>query len=110
MKSNYVDTSSNPNENTVPFILNWIRKTSRLSGYNLWPYFERFGFLRTIALYIGDYGNFWYVMNDEIYDEFKADMDALVESGELKAMDENLVKAIFYCPDDWQPVPNIAND
>ena len=110
VKSNYVDTSSNPNENTVPFILNWIRKTSRLSGYNLWPYFERFGFLRTIALYIGDYGNFWYVMNDEIYDEFKADMDALVESGELKAMDENLVKAIFYCPDDWQPVPNIAND
>ena len=110
VKNNYVDASSQSSENSVPFILNWIRKTSRLSGYNLWPYFERFGFLRTIALRIGDYGNAWYVMNDEIYDEFKADMDALVASGELKAMSDAMVKAIFYCPDDWQPVPNIAND
>ena len=110
VKNNYVDGSSQSSENSVPFILNWIRKTSRLSGYNLWPYFERFGFLRTVALRIGDYGNAWYVMNDEIYDEFKADMDALVASGELKAMDDAMVKAIFYCPDDWQPVPTIAND
>lgn len=110
VKNKYVDAQSNKNENTIPFIMNWIRKVSRLSGYNLWPYFERFGFLRTIALYIGDYGGYYYLMTKDMYDEFKADMDALVESGELKAMDEQLIHDIFYCPDDWQPVPNIAND
>lgn len=107
---NYVDAQSTPNENTIPFILNWIRKTSRLSGYNLWPYFERFGFLRTIALRIGDYGGYFYLMSDDMYDEFKADMDELVTKGELKPMTEQLVHDIFYCPDDWQPVPEIAND
>ena len=110
VKKQYVDAQSNKNENSIPFIMNWIRKTSRLSGYNLWPYFERFGFLRTIALHIGDYGGYFYLMTDDMYNEFKEDMDALVESGELKAMDEQLIHDIFYCPDDWQPVPTIAND
>ncbi len=109
VKNRYVDASSNKNENTVPFIMNWIRKTSRLSGYNLWPYFERFGFLRTVALYIGDYGGYYYLMTNDMYEEFKADMEELVTKKELKPMTEDLIHDIFYCPDDWHDTPNIAN-
>lgn len=96
-------------ENSVPYIMNYIRKASRISGYNLVPYFEQWGFLRQVALKIGDYGDKYYVMTQEMYDEFKADMDALVESGELKAMPENMVNQISYSKDWIQPSPDFAN-
>lgn len=81
-------------ENSAPFIFNYVRKTSRLLGYNLFPYFDRWGFLRQVALRVGDYGDKSILITPEMYQEFKADMDALVESGELKAMPEGMVEEI----------------
>lgn len=106
---NYVTSSSTMWDNSVPYILNFIRKTSRLSGYNLMPYFEQWGFLRQIAALIGDYGNKWYVMTPDMYNEFKADMDALVQSGELKAMPEGMVEEISNSPEMFQNAPVFEN-
>ena len=102
-------------DNSTPYVLNFIRKTSRLTGYNLFPYFERWGFLRQLATFVGDYGHKPNVLTKEMYDEFKADMDALVESGELKAMSEGMVEAISNYRDLNLPgdkmfeTPNIPN-
>lgn len=95
--------------NSVPYIMNYIRKVSRITGYNLVPYFEQWGFLRQVANYIGDYGNKWYVMTPEMYNEFIADMDALVESGELKEMPEGMVEEISITPNWFQDTPTIPN-
>ncbi len=81
-------------DNSTAYVFNFIRKTSRLTGYNLFPYFERWGFLRQLATFVGDYGHKPHVLTKEMYDEFKADMDALVTSGELKAMPEGMVEEI----------------
>lgn len=86
----YVDENSNKNQNSVPFILNFIRKASRLTGYNLFPYFETWGFLRQTSLYIGDYGNYFYIMESDMYDEFKTDMEALG----LKTLSTSMVQNI----------------
>lgn len=94
VKSGYVTKNSTQWENSMPYVLNYIRKVSRLSGYNLMPYFDHWGFLRQVALYIGDYGNKWQCFNKEMYDEFKADMDALVADGTLKEMPEGMVEEI----------------
>lgn len=99
IKNGYLTKSSTPVQNTMPFVLNYIRKTSRLSGYNLFPYFERWGFIRTVALYIGDYGNYFCVFTPEMYNEFKEDMDALVKDGTLKEMPEGMVEDISNSPD-----------
>lgn len=116
VKSGYVNKNSTQWENSMPYVLNYIRKTSRLSGYNLLPYFERWGFLRQIALYIGDYGNKWQCFNKEMYDEFKADMDALVTDGTLKEMPEGMVEEISNTVDlfdsgykDFGTTPNFPN-
>ena len=95
--------------NTAPFILNYIRKVSRLSGYNLFPYFERWGFLRQIAMYIGDYGNAYYLLPKAAYDEFKADMDALVADGTLKECSDEMVEAISNAADDFRTRPTFPN-
>lgn len=95
----YITKNSNPKGNTMPFVLNYIRKVSRISGYNLLPYFERWGFVRTIAIYIGDYGDYFSVFTPEMYEEFKNDMDALVADGTLKAMPEGMVEEISNSPD-----------
>lgn len=86
-------------DNGTPFVLNYIRKVSRLTGYNLVPYFEQWGFLRTVALYINDYGDKWLLLPEDAYREFIADMDALVASGELKAMPEGMVEEICATPE-----------
>ena len=82
--------------NSAPFIMNFIRKASRLTGYNLFPYFEKCGFLRTVALRFYD-GN-WYLMTRDMYDEFEEDMNALG----LKTCDDAMIKAIL-----TQKVPSI---
>ncbi len=64
-------------QNSVPFIFNYIRKASRLCGYNLFDYFDKMGFLRTIVLAIDDYGIKYYALTDDMKAEFKADMEAL---------------------------------
>lgn len=99
VKKGYINASSYPANNTMPFVLNYIRKVSRISGYNLYPYFERWGFLREVALYIGDYGNYFSVFTPEMDQEFKDDMDALVKAGTLKEMPEGMVEEISNTPD-----------
>lgn len=96
-------------DNNMPYILNLIRKASRLTGYNLFPYFEAWGFLRNAAAYIGDYGDGWQILTMTAYNEFKADMDALVESGELKEMPEGMVEAISNTPNMFQSKPTFPN-
>lgn len=96
-------------DNGQPYILNLIRKMSRLTGYNLTPYFERWGFLRTIVNYIGDYGDGWLIFPKPAYDEFIADMDALVASGELKEMPEGMVEEISRAPEFFQQRPTFKN-
>ncbi len=101
--------------NSAPAVLNWIRKCSRLTGYNLFPYFEAWGFLRQVAIRCDDYGWKNFVLTEKAYKEFKADMDALVESGELQVMPEGLVRTISTTRDLNQqnsilfPTPNIPN-
>ena len=96
-------------ENSIPFVLNYIRKTSRLVGYDLTPYFEKWGFLRNTAQRIGDYGNYFMVCTTEMLDEFKADQKALIDAGEIKAMPEGMVEAISNYGDDFHARPTIAN-
>ena len=96
VKNKYITTAHcNRYANSAPFILNFIRKASRLTGYNLFPYFEKCGFLRTVALRIYD-GN-WYLLTTDMYDEFRDDMQAL----NLLPCDDNMIKDIL-----TQKVPN----
>ena len=102
------------NDNTVPFILNFIRKASRTTGYNLLPYFEKWGFLRTICMTVGDYGTYYYIMTPEMLQEFRDDMDALVADGTLKTINETIVNAISNSKDmfevEFGTTPNIPNN
>ncbi len=112
---NYISSSGmTKNGNTVPFIFNFIRKCSRLTGKNLFPYFEKWGFLRTIALEIGDYGTYYYMMTPPMYYEFKEDMQQLVTDGVLEDIDEATITAISNSKDLWEvefgTTPNIPNE
>lgn len=107
--SNYVTANSSTWQNSVPYIMNYIYKASTITGYNLFPYFDKWGFLRQIALCLGDYGEKYYCMTDEMYNEFKADMDARVASGELKAMDDNMINTINNTPIQKFTTPVIPN-
>ena len=99
----------NMNDNAAPYMMNFCRKVSRLSGYNLFPYFEQWGYFRQVALRMDDYGKKYYIMTENMYNEFKADMDELVEKGEIKTMPEGMVNDISYSPEWFQPRPNIKN-
>ena len=101
----YITASSGQNQNSVPFIFNYVRKASKICGYNLYNYFERFGFFRTVILRIGDYGNKDYVMMKDMQEEFKADMEALG----LKEMSDEMINAIADSPIPTFPRPNIPN-
>ena len=105
----YIRNNDYSNSNAAPFILNFIRKTSRLTGYNLFPYFEKCGFLRQIAMAVGDYGMKWYLLTPDMYNEFKDDMDALVASGELKECSDGMVKSILTQAWPASKRPNIPN-
>ena len=110
VKDNYItEKHCNRWHNSAPYILNFIRKTSRLTGYNLTPFFEQWGYLRQVALEVGDYGQKYYVLTADMYDEFKVDMDALVKSGELKEMPEGMIEKISNAPEWFQDKPTIAN-
>ena len=98
VKNNYVYEKSKSNENDASYILNFIYKMSTATGYNMFPYFEQWGYLRQIATYTSDYGDHYYCLTKDMYDEFKADMDARVESGELKVMSDELIRTISSYP------------
>jgi len=93
-KEGYIDapagTTHNWERNSSPAIMNCIRKLSRICGYNLWSYFERYGVLTVCALEQGDYGIQYYIMTDDMYDEFKADMQALEDAGIIKPLTEEM--------------------
>ena len=74
----------------MPFIFNYIRKASRLCGYNLFDYFDKMGFLRTIALAIDDYGMKYYILTKDMKEEFREDMNKLG----LKTMSDSMIHKI----------------
>lgn len=96
--------------NSIPFVLNYIRKVSRITGYNMFPYFEKWGYLRVIATYFQDYSYGWHIFTQDAYDEFKEDMQALVDDGTLKEMDDDLIETISYTEDWYQDAPDIPNE
>lgn len=98
------------NNNSVPAIMNFIRKMSRLTGYNLWPYFERWGVITVAAIEKGDYGTKHYIMTEAMYDEFKADMFELETSGELRPLSDEMINKISYCEYPSFDAPNIPNE
>lgn len=82
--------------NIVPYVLNFIRKVSLLSGYNLTPYFERFGFLRIKTFELEDYGKFTYDLTQEQFDSFHREMNLLVRKKKLKTMPVGMVEQIAH--------------
>ncbi len=103
-------------DNSVPAVMNFVRKASRLYGYNLLPLFDRWGWFRTGAYYIGDYGDKKYVLTEEMLDEFTADMKALEDDGTIKPITEEMIHDIMYCrhfnestTDRLFPTPDIPN-
>lgn len=101
---NYVHENTKANWNDANYILNFIYKMSTVTGLNLTPYYEKWGFLRLIATYMSDYGDHYYNLTEEMLNEFKTDMNARVASGELEEMSDELITKIANYP---MPMPNI---
>lgn len=113
VKKGYIGTDNNGLDwtaNSAPAILNCVMKFSRLTGYNLWSYFDQFGTFSVCALEADDYGKQYYVMTDDMYDEFKADMDALEAQGVLKPLSDKMRKAISIIDAPKFAQPDIPND
>ncbi|MDE7111476.1 MAG: M60 family metallopeptidase [Muribaculaceae bacterium] len=97
-------------QNSAPFIMNFIRKASRLTGYNLWSYFERFGCISVCALEQGDYGIQYYIMTQDMFDEFKADMEALEKDGTIRPLSDAMRDKISKVHSPSFPKVEIPND
>ncbi len=97
-------------QNSAPYLMNFIRKASRLTGYNLWSYFERFGCISVCALEQGDYGIQYYIMTQDMFDEFKADMDALEADGTLRPLSDSMRDKISKVHSPSFPKADIPND
>ncbi len=102
----YITASSNKYQNTVPFALNYIRKASKLCGYNLFEYFDRYGYLRATFGYLNDYGDYYYAMTSSMREEFKADMDALG----LTVPDATMLETIAHSALPKFTTPTIPNE
>lgn len=102
----YINANSNCWQNSVPFIFNYIRKASLISGYNLFDYFDKFGFMRTIIMSIDDYGLKDYAMMEDMKAEFKADMEALG----LKKVTTEMMEQMAHSPLPVYETPNIPNE
>lgn len=110
VKDGYItDLHHKPTENSVPFIFNFVRKASRLSGYNLYAFFEQWGFFRNVALHINDYGDKWYVMTEEMLREFKQDMEQLERDEKLQPMTPELILEISTRPVKTYERPHFPN-
>lgn len=102
--------------NSTPALLCFIRKASRLYGYNLYNFFERAGFLRIGAYQNKDYGTKYLILTQKMLEEFKADMDELENKGILKPLTDKMMEDIFYTrnfneseTDKMYPTPDIPN-
>jgi len=96
--------------NSGPAILNCVRKLSWLCGYNLWSFFERYGVFTVCAIEQGDYGIQYYIMTDKMYDEFKADMQAMEDAKIIKPLTDEMFQALTTIKATNCPKPNIPND
>lgn len=101
----YINANMTYTQNSIPFLLNYIRKASKISGYNLFDFFDRFGFLRTVAMTLDDYGHKSFVLTKQMKDEFKADMEALG----LKEMTDEMIERISHTNIPEFETPNIPN-
>jgi hypothetical protein len=110
IKNGYITNTSNQNQNTLPFMLNYMVKASELCHYNLYPFFEKFGFFRNIAIQIGDYGTYYYVMMADMFDEIKDDMAKMASEKDWKTMDDELVLKIANAALPQFKTPDIPND
>ncbi len=50
IKNGYIVKGNSWYQNSAPFMMNWVRKLSRITKYNLLPYFEQWGFFRQVAV------------------------------------------------------------
>lgn len=101
----YINVNSNCWQNSVPFIFNYIRKASLISGYNLFDYFDKFGFMRTIIMTIDDYGYKDYAMMQDMKEEFKKDMQDLG----LKTVTSEMMEKMAHSPLPEYTTPVIPN-
>lgn len=101
----YIHEGATWTENSVPFIFNYIRKASKICGYNLFDYFDKFGFLRTVVMTIDDYGNKNYAMMEDMKAEFKADMEAL----QLKPITAEMIETMAHASVPTYDTPVIPN-
>lgn len=101
----YITSSSTYTENSVPFMFNYVRKASKLCGYNLYPFFEKFGFFRTVIMTINDYGYKDFALMEDMLAEFKADMEAL----NLKTVDDEMMESISHSSIPTFSTPTIPN-
>lgn len=86
----------NRHKNVVPFQLNFIRGASIVSGKNLYPYFEAYGFFRLLDLTYGDYGTYSYKMTAKMRDAFKKEMKGLENKKVIKPLTSEELKALLY--------------
>ena len=104
-KKGYIVAGATYQKNSVPFAFNYIRKASKLTGYNLFPYFEKFGFFRTVFMEINDYGNKYVAQTKDMVEEFRADMEALG----LKTCTDEMIETIAHSNIPRYSVPNFPN-
>ncbi|MDY2605752.1 MAG: M60 family metallopeptidase [Alloprevotella sp.] len=104
-KKGYIVAGATYQKNSVPFAFNYIRKASKLTGYNLFPYFEKFGFFRTVFMEINDYGNKYVAQTKDMVEEFRADMEALG----LKTCTDEMIETIAHSSIPRYSVPNFPN-
>ncbi len=106
------DSGNSQDRNLVPFVLNYVRKASLISGYNLVPYFERWGLLRAIIMYCPDYVCSYYLMPQDVLDEFRKDMSEAVDinGNPLKEVSDELIERISATPIPLYDKPDFPND
>ncbi len=102
----YINERMNARSNIVPYILNYIRVASLRSGYNLYPYFEKFGFLRLIACWASDYTSSYYCLTQDMRDEFEKDMEDLG----LKEVSDEMVEEIINTKIQTFARPDFSNE
>lgn len=95
--------------NVVPYVLNFIRQSSLVSGYNMTPYFERFGLLRVTDFEIDDYGKYCYHLTQAQLETFRKDMRTWAKKHKLKTMPAGMLEDIARTPDVEYPRPNFDN-
>lgn len=95
--------------NVVPYVLNFIRTASIVSGYNLLPYFERFGFLRVKSFDINDYNDYYYHLTQEQLDAFCNGMESLAREENLQEVSADMIEKIVKTPDIEYERPRFEN-